>query len=114
MNLENCSNCGICKSTCPVFKVLLEETKGARGKAALIKKDVLDEVYYVCSLCGACKISCPAGIDLPEEIKKMRQEMVEINVETKANKVMIKNIREHGNPYGKVEKGKIPKDLYCC
>lgn len=114
MKLEKCSNCGLCKSICPVFKALLEETTSARGKANLIKKEVLDEVYYVCSLCGACKISCPAGIDLPEEIKKMREKMVNIKAETNANKKMIKNIREYGNPFGKVEEGKIPKDLYCC
>ena len=114
MKLEKCSYCGLCKSYCPVFKALLEETKGARGKAGLVRKEIMDEVFYECSLCGACKISCPAGIDLPKEIENMRQKMVEAKVETKANIVMIKNLREHGNPYGKIEKGKIPKGLYCC
>ena len=114
MTLEKCSNCGMCKTVCPVFKVLLEETSSSRGRANLIKKDLMDSVFYVCSLCGACDIACPAGIKLSEEIKKMRTKMVEANIETKPNKEMMKNFREHGNPYGKIEKGKKPKDLYCC
>ncbi len=112
--IQDCSNCGLCKSLCPVFRVLLEETKGARGRAVLAKLDINDDIYYLCTLCGACKITCPAGIDLPEEIKKMRIKMVSLGAETEASKKMIENIRKYGNPYGKVEKGKIPKELYCC
>ncbi|MFH1398906.1 MAG: (Fe-S)-binding protein [Candidatus Woesearchaeota archaeon] len=114
MRLEKCSNCGFCKSHCPVFRVLLEETNSARGRAILLKKDVMDLVFYQCSLCGACKVVCPSGIDLPAEIQKMREEMVEAGKGTKQNKIMITNLKEEGNPYGKIEKGKMPKDLYCC
>lgn len=114
LTIQDCSNCGFCKSLCPVFRVLLEETKGARGRAVLAKKDINDEIYYLCTLCGACKVTCPAGIDLPEEIKKMRAKLVSLGSETEANKKMIENIRKYGNPYGKVEKGKTPKELYCC
>ena len=114
MTLEKCSNCGFCRGISPVFKVLLEEPISARGRAILLRKDIMDELFYQCSLCGACKIVCPSGIDLPAEIQKMRKEMVNADKGTAANKVMINNIKEHGNPYGKVEKGKMPKDLYCC
>jgi fumarate reductase (CoM/CoB) subunit B len=114
LTIQDCSNCGFCKSLCPVFRVLLEETKGARGRAVLAKQDINDEIYYLCTLCGACKVTCPAGIDLPEEIKRMRAKLVSLGAETEANKKMIENIRKYGNPYGKVEKGKTPKDLYCC
>ena len=114
MTIEECSNCGLCKSVCPIFKAMLQETTSSRGRAVLLKKDMMDIVFYTCSLCGACNEVCPAGIKLSEEIKKMREKMVNTNVETPANKAMMKNFREHGNPYGKVEKGKMPKDLYCC
>jgi len=112
--IADCSNCGFCKAVCPVFLILLEETKGARGRAALAKRDIKDDVYYLCSLCGACKEVCPEGIDLPEEIRKMRDKMVDLGLETEGNKKMIENIKQYGNPFGKVEKGKMPKDLYCC
>jgi fumarate reductase (CoM/CoB) subunit B len=112
--IADCSNCGLCKAVCPIFRILLEETKGPRGRAMLAKKDIKDEIFYLCTLCGSCKVSCPAGIDLPEEIRKMREKMVEMGVETEGNKLMIENVKKYGNPFGKVEKGKIPKDLYCC
>lgn len=112
--IEDCSNCGFCKAACPVFRVVLEETKGSRGRAILAKRDIKDEVYYLCSLCGACRVVCPEGIDLPEEIRKMREKMVDLKIEVESNKVMIENVKKYGNPFGKVEKGKIPKDLYCC
>ena len=114
MTLEKCSNCGMCKSVCPIFKAMLEETTSSRGRAVLLKKDIMDAVFYTCSLCGACDLECPAGIEISEKIKKMRERMVNTNIETKPNKAMMKNFREYGNPYGKVEKGKTPKDLYCC
>jgi fumarate reductase (CoM/CoB) subunit B len=112
--IADCSNCGFCKAVCPVFLILLEETKGARGRAALAKRDIKDEVYYLCSLCGACRVACPEGIDLPEEIRKMREKMIDLGLETEGNKKMVENVRQFGNPFGKVEKGKTPKDLYCC
>jgi Fe-S oxidoreductase len=78
------------------------------------KKNILDEVFYKCSICGACKIKCPAGVEIEQEIIRMREKMVKTGKGLKGNEIMIRNIRETGNPYGKVEKGKIPKELYCC
>lgn len=112
MKLKKCSLCGLCKASCPVFKVLLAETSGPRGKAILIKNSVLNEIFYKCTLCKACKVECPAGIDL--EIDKIRERLVKNKIETEANEKMINNIRKYGNPFGKVKKGKIPEELYCC
>ena len=114
MTLEKCSRCGLCKANCAVFKAVLDETISARGRAILIDKNITSEIFFACSLCEACKTECPEEIDLPEEIQKMRKKMNNMNLETKPNKKMIENIRKHGNPYGKVEKGEKPKDLYCC
>jgi Fe-S oxidoreductase len=112
--IKDCTNCGFCKRQCPIFRVMLIETSGARGRARLAQMEINDEVFYLCTLCGACKVACPIGIDLPEEIKKVRGKLVLAGIETEANKKMIENIRKYGNPYGKVEKGKPPKELYCC
>ena len=111
-DINKCSLCGLCKAHCPVYRVLLRETKGPRGKVILIKKDVLDKLFYDCTLCDSCKIECPAGINL--DIRKMRERLVKKGIETEANKKMIKNMRKFGNPFGKLEKGKMPKELYCC
>ena len=40
--------------------------------------------------------------------------LVEKGIETEKNKEMIKNIREFGNPFGKLEKDKKIKELFCC
>lgn len=113
--LKECSNCGFCKTSCPVFKVLLDETVSARGRAWLIKKEVLAKnVFYQCSLCGMCEKKCPAGIKLCDEIIKVRKKLVKKKGETEANKKMMEKVRKYGNPFGKVEKGKVPKELYCC
>ena len=111
-NVDKCTKCGFCKFNCPVFKITLKETFGPRGKAILINKNILNEIFNNCTLCKACKFECPLGIDL--EIDNIREKMIKQGIETEANKKMIENIRKYGNPFGKIEKGKIPKELYCC
>ncbi len=113
-NLEKCSLCGLCKAYCPVYNVILNETVGPRGKAILIKKGIVDEIFYICSLCRSCDKECPAGIELSREIRDMRERLVMEKRETNANKEMIENIRKFGNPFGKIGKGEIPKKIYCC
>jgi Fe-S oxidoreductase len=111
--VEVCSLCGFCKYNCPIFKATRKETLSPRGRAILMKKDILDrDVVFKCSLCEACEKACPARIDF--RFKKSRAELIKHGKETEANKKMIENIRKHGNPFGKVKKGKIPDKLYCC
>ena len=112
--LKDCTLCGLCKSNCPVFKATKIETKGSRGRAILLKNRELDEIIHQCTLCRSCVVECPEGIDLPSKIRKAREKLIKSGKETQANKIMIGNIRKYGNPFGKQEKGKIPKDLYCC
>jgi len=112
--LEKCSLCGLCKAYCPVYNALLSETAGPRGKAILIKKEIPDKIFYNCSLCKSCDNECPAGIELTKEIREMRERLAAEGKETEANKAMIENVRKFGNPFGSIEKGKIPKKLYCC
>ena len=112
--LKDCTMCGLCKANCPIFKATKSETKGPRGRAIILKNDMLDDIIHQCTLCDSCIVECPENIDLPGEIRKAREKAIESGHETPANKIMIDNIRNHGNPFGKQEKGKIPKDLYCC
>ena len=111
-DIEKCTLCGLCKANCPIYKVLLEEKYSPRGKAMLIKKEILSDIFYDCTLCGACEVECPVDIDI--DMRKIRNKLVEKGMETSVNKKMIENVRKYGNPFGKIEKGKIPKELYCC
>ena len=112
--INKCVLCGFCKANCPVFKILLTEANSPRGKAIMIKKEVIDSIFYKCTLCGACNAECPIGVDLESEMVKMRQKLVERGIETEDNKKMIEKIRAEGIPFGRIEKGKTPKNLYCC
>lgn len=105
--LEKCINCGFCKAECPVFAVERSELSGARGKAALIKAGIVDEVLFRCTLCGSCKVNCPLGIDLPSEVRKARSKR-----RLPGNDEMVQKTLSEGNPYGG-KKG-AGKDLNCC
>ena len=112
--LKRCSLCGLCKENCPVFKLIIEETVSPRGKAILLKKEILDKVFYMCTLCRSCEKICPAGVKLTDVFREARGNLVENGIETDKNIEMIKNIREFGNPFGKIEKGMKIRELFCC
>jgi glycolate oxidase iron-sulfur subunit len=110
---ENCVKCGMCKSLCPVFKVLKEEQVSARGQGILLSDKVLDKVFYQCNLCKACEQKCPVDLKICDAIRKGREAMVLKNKGLKSNEEMIENIRKTGNPFGK-DAGENPEKLYCC
>lgn len=109
--IEKCVKCGLCKSLCPVFRIIREETISPRGRTILLDKKVYDKILYDCSLCKACESKCPLDLKLCSAFLKARVVLVESGKETKENKEMIKTIRQDGNPFGKkIKKGKF----YCC
>ncbi len=110
--IENCTKCGMCKSICPVFSIILEESSSPRGKIMLLEKDIYDQLLYNCSLCHACEQKCASGIKIVDAIRKARQILAENNKDTKENKEMIKNIQEAGNPFGR--EPEKSKKMYCC
>ena len=111
--IDKCINCGMCRKSCEVYNILLDEKFGARGRAILSKREIIDKTFYYCTLCGRCNLDCPLGIDLKEEFKKFR-EKVKDKLTTQSNRKMIENIRKHGNPFGELNEGEIPKELFCC
>jgi L-lactate utilization protein LutB len=77
-------------------------------------KKAVDSNCFSCTSCLTCYQNCPVKINLPDLMKKLRSYFEKENLQTEANKEMIENIRKFGNPFGKLEEGKIPKKLYCC
>lgn len=117
-----CINCGACLNFCPVFHQIGSEygdkylgAKGVifAGLTENLKKAVLANCF-ACTSCSACFENCPVKINLPELMRKLRSLMEKENLQTKENQEMIEKIRKFGNPFGKIEEGKIPKKLYCC
>jgi len=114
-DVKVCVLCGMCRSRCPVFKALLSESASPRGMAIFIEKKLDDLVFWEkCSQCRACDDACPMSAEMSRKIREKRAELVKKGVETNANKVMMENVRKYGNPFGKLEEGETPKELYCC
>lgn len=108
---KKCTKCGMCREVCPVYKVMLDERYSPRGKNLIKEAQMPDKTFYYCTLCLACEKSCPIGVKM--ETAEVRAELAR-RMQTTANKEMIKNVREFGNPFGKLEKGQKPDKLYCC
>lgn len=114
MDTENaaCIHCGLCRESCPVFTIIRQEHISPRGLALLQEQKIASVVFYECTLCRACRVVCPVEHDPSGE--KIRAELVRQGIETEVNQIMVANIREYGNPFGKLAEGEIPKTLYCC
>ncbi len=110
---DNCIQCGMCKSFCPVFKILKEERVSARGKGIILSDKVMDKILFECTLCKACEERCPLNIKVCEAVRKGREAMVLKGKGLKSNEEMIENVRKCGNPFGAGEI-KDPEKLYCC
>ena len=111
--LEKCIKCGMCKSLCPVFKILREESVSPRGKSIILSEKLLDEIIFKCNLCKACEEKCPLNLKICDSFVKAREAMVLKNKGLTQNKKMIENIRKYSNPVGELKEGEEAK-LYCC
>jgi glycolate oxidase iron-sulfur subunit len=98
--VEKCIKCGLCKSHCPVFKVLREEQSSPRGKTILLDNNHFEKLIYNCTLCKACEEKCPHNLQLCTAFTKARQVLISQKKEIQENKEMIKNLEKTGNIFG--------------
>ncbi|MEM2115746.1 MAG: (Fe-S)-binding protein [Candidatus Woesearchaeota archaeon] len=99
--LEKCTLCGFCNINCPVFRVLREEEKSARGRMFILKKEVIEEILYSCTLCKSCEEKCINKIKLTEIFLKFRKEIPR-------NEKLMENLKNTGNAIGSSD------EWYCC
>ncbi len=115
VRLEDCIECGICLSSCPVgppatgfvgpsalyaAQRLLEEPRGSE------REDVLawvgrPEGAWQCTTCMACVDACPAGIELVPAIIDLRRTLVERGDVEPLLQQTLQNFATQGNSYGK-------------
>jgi glycolate oxidase iron-sulfur subunit len=78
----NCNRCGLCLSVCPTYREYLSETSSPRGRVALARKGLQNELglsrnlfaqMYACFNCLACNQICPVGIHPANLALAMRQ-----------------------------------------
>ena len=117
-----CTQCGYCRSVCPIFEDRGWESSVARGKVILaygMLKDRFDvddsivEALYQCSTCKDCERRCPSNVSIVDIVEAARKELFDEHLMEK-HKVMADRIKKYGNPYGETEKrgeifGKKPK-----
>lgn len=73
--LMKCVRCGKCRSVCPVFAEIRNETAAPRGHVFMVemlrdgKVAASQQVYdrlSNCLMCETCSVNCPSGIDIHE------------------------------------------------
>jgi glycolate oxidase iron-sulfur subunit len=73
--IMKCVRCGKCRSVCPVFAEIRNETVAPRGHVFMVqmlsdgKVEPDQEVYdhlANCLMCETCSVNCPSGIDVHE------------------------------------------------
>ncbi len=73
--LNKCSNCGLCETVCPIFKLNKNDCAVSRGKflmlQGIVKGDLklsknINKYLDMCIKCGKCSKFCPSGIDAVE------------------------------------------------
>jgi anaerobic glycerol-3-phosphate dehydrogenase C subunit len=93
LELEQCSGCGVCRSTeeqfrmCPIFRATGDEMAGSRAKmnvlrfwaSGRLKEEDFESPEFrkfldLCINCMACKRECPAGVDVSKIMAAARAE----------------------------------------
>jgi glycolate oxidase iron-sulfur subunit len=84
-DLDKCTKCGFCMSSCPVFREEKVESSVARGKIMLVRALLAGELEFTdemaeqlnrCTLCGTCAQNCPAGTQVPVLVAAARADKV--------------------------------------
>jgi glycolate oxidase iron-sulfur subunit len=80
-DLDRCTKCGFCISSCPVYQEEHVESAVARGKIMLIRAlldgdltltDEMAAELNKCTLCLTCAQNCPAGTQVPTVVTAAR------------------------------------------
>ncbi len=84
--VHHCNKCGLCLSTCPVFRETREESVSPRAKVQLIRHYAeeglptsprLNDLVHRCLMCGSCTANCPSGVKHDALFMRMRAGMAD-------------------------------------
>ncbi|MBU2574946.1 MAG: 4Fe-4S dicluster domain-containing protein [Elusimicrobia bacterium] len=78
---ENCTGCGVCMLTCPVWRQTRDIMLTTCGRTRALQngdgpQDLRDSLT-ACVLCGSCGPVCPAGVDTVGLTTELRMELAE-------------------------------------
>jgi Fe-S oxidoreductase len=103
--IDDCNECGICKSACPMYRIMLKESQSPRGMLIIESKEIKTPLVFNCANCLACKEACPSKVDF--SIERIRQKIIRES-EIEAARKILENIQKYNNPYGADETDKQP------
>ena len=98
--VERCIKCGMCRSLCPVLRIMREEEYSPRGKAIILENNFFERIVYECNLCKACEKKCPLNLELCSAFIKARKILVNQKRDVPENREMIRNLNKTGNIFG--------------
>jgi glycolate oxidase iron-sulfur subunit len=98
--LLRCNKCGLCLAGCPIYKVTGIEWTAARGRLAVLrgalenelKLDELTEPIFNCLTCNGCVDHCPPGVMTDEVIMKARAELMKQRGQPWVQKFIFNNL----------------------
>ncbi|MEN6349211.1 MAG: (Fe-S)-binding protein [Syntrophomonas sp.] len=73
--IMKCVRCGKCRSVCPVFAEIRNETAAPRGHVFMVQmlrdgkvepSSEVNERLTSCLMCETCSVNCPSGLDIHE------------------------------------------------
>jgi glycolate dehydrogenase iron-sulfur subunit len=111
--ITRCLKCGLCRSVCPVFAEMREESGSARGRIAMIEdlreakltlSPLLADRLSKCLNCKACMEACPSGIKVDEIVLAARAEIFRRGRAPFLKKFIFRNLLRRGRllpPVGK-------------
>lgn len=97
--LDKCVNCGLCQAVCPTFLIERHEGRTARGKIALLKKLLEEQIEPSpsiadladdCLTCYACQTVCPAGVKTERLWTAMREDLNVLSTTTKKKSLALR------------------------
>lgn len=82
-DLNKCSKCGLCETTCPLYKITPNDCVASKGKFIMLhgvtKGDLklsknINKYIDLCLKCGKCNEFCPSGIDVCQILNTAKHE----------------------------------------
>lgn len=113
--IESCTECGICGTTCPFSVVTGNNMYSPENKIKQLFKvekgeELSQEEYdtiYLCSRCGACNDVCPENIDIMGIIQEERGLLAKQGREPAKTTHISSNILKAYNPKGEVIEDRV-------
>lgn len=78
VNKNDCINCKLCFSACPMMKKYSSSPKELM-ESIVDEKKIDKEIPYSCMLCDVCKVKCPKDIDLKDMFYNIRKDIFSNN-----------------------------------